>query len=153
MYTSCKKHSKKHSKRDDKMSLMNNFTYLSKRQREEQKLLFKESIFHLGDGHKEMIELYIKKIVSEQKPKYDPVFLFYNLKSHYIDNGNSFSNKYGSLDWVQKWFKKTLMYPQDKFMLLSYVQLDSLCKSIGEYPTFDEIQNNVEIVKKQVQIP
>ncbi len=135
------------------MSLLNNFTYLSKKQREHQKTLFKESILHLGDGHKEMIKMYLKKVIDEKKPKYDTVFLFYNLKSHYLDNNGSFSNQFSSLEWVQKWYRKTLMFPQDKLMLLSYVQMDSNCKNIGEYPTVEEIQNNVENIKKQTQLP
>lgn len=130
------------------MGLMNNFIFASKRQRKLEAEKFKESIFHLGDAHRDLVESIISDIISEKKPKYNMVYQFSNLKSYYISHEMSFTDDYGSTEWVIKWYSKTLMFPLDKLMMLSFVQLDSDSKCYEEYPTIDDISDNTKYIKR-----
>lgn len=108
--------------------------FFTKKERIERENNYKNKIFQLGDGHKELVQQMLEHIFTEKSRKHkEKMFAYISLKQILIESNETTPER------LKAWSSKAYYLPEDKIKVLALVMLDKDLLFIDDFPCVESV--------------
>lgn len=116
------------------MELGDFLTVKSRKQRLNEREQYHDRIFHLGQGHREMVQQRMRDLIEEDKTDDALLYAYACAKDFYLQGKEL--GEWKRLNW---WYDETYMYPVDKIRILALIRMEEQVDSLEKYPVTETI--------------
>ena len=120
------------------MELRDLFTIKSKAQRKREAQKYADRIFHLGEGHRQIVIRSLRELVEEEKTDEELLYAYVCAKDFYLQDQDEDRGK------LQGWYDRTYMYPEDKKRIIELVKMEEVICDLTQYPAVCEVRKRAK---------
>lgn len=111
------------------MDLNELFLPKGKKRRQAEEAAYRERIFNLGPGHRELALSRMRSLIREEKTDAERIYIYTCVKDLFTGKQKE--------DWreaLREWYKETYLYPGDKLRAIALVLLEAKVDCLEDYP-------------------
>lgn len=127
------------------MELKDLLTVKSRKQRMKERDQYNQRIFHLGQGHRDLVQQRMRSLIKEPKTDDELLYAYACVKDFYL-----LGIEKGEWDRLCRWYDETYLYPADKKKIITLVRTEGQTGQLIDYPEAEVITRAAkaqEIVK------